>query len=1393
MASPDLRAQAPDLGDAHGYGLLAGEHIATVNSLPVAGRVGAAQTVAPPVSASGGVYAYGSGNVNAALDHAQQARDWCHDLSGQTSLGSLNGQVLPAGHYTLDETTLTDELTLTGDTSSIYIFNVAGNLAVASTAQLDLGQVRPHHVYWNVAGDFEAAAFATWQGVVLTGGAAHFAGNIDGTLAVLAGGAVTFGPRQVRWGSLLVGSVAAQLGKQYGPIPPPCGPNSANCQGVAQQSANLVLNGSFEAGNCAGSNGDFGTYSAAGIDWGKVGCWLRSGSPDIFYGPAGICQIPTQGVPRNFANDVTPAGASSFVGRSARTGDSYAGAFSVGLPSQPQHREYVHQQLPQALTPGRPYYAEYYASLAPTSTRTLQQLQIAFTSNPLPARSQNGMLTSADVNVVVTTTALSNGIGVGWDRVGGVFTPPANSNYRTMVLGNFEPNGMNTSVSGRGPAYRDANTPPQYPAAFAASIVPPLNDDAYYYIDDVLLVPFPSAGPVASTGGGPGTGPSTVHVPCGGTAQLGGCPLPASAGATYIWSPAAGLSNPNIANPVFNAATAPGPSTTYRLFVYTNISAIIDSTSVTVIVNNGQSCIPPACQHSYVANPDATYDPSFQTPAAASATVLGETDPAKWPSPKQPPIIRGNGPNGPPVVFDGIYHVVSPVEFQDGVFDVRPGTVFYVDGGPNWALDIYGPCYSIGDPLRNRLKIRIGEDARVKVTGGTFTTTCDEQWGGIELLANAELATYADKSRRSEISHASVGVLLGTPCQSDDANCLLTGTDFINNYYGAASMGHPSRRDPDRNGVIDCRFTSSPGQMLPPVANLFTETGLVLHGEWHDELEYTKNTFHSLNRGVELSGGTDEMRLHGNGFKDNHRTSIVVGHPGSYYAPGRILVDENNISVPGTPNPGGQVVSSAAVYGIEVGLIPKGGQEVLIEANTIESAVGNSTARYKVGMGMRSSFTSMFTRRQNQFIKLNEGIELADPSASTTKTEHITDNYFYACDRAVSLQGGIYAFFAPTISCNTVEECDLGILVGAGSSVGLLAGPYVGAAALSQSKGYEPAANRFLSNTTGDIENAGRYMVTYFALNSPPEMVNIVPTGNSFNLLRVPGTICKDRPASYGTPVYGLNSRPTAGTSPTAQQVQDWETHLLQETGTDVVLHEESLLLLDYREKSGQFAQLETFTNTLPLASEAFDRFCLYLMEKYRQLGQPADAQRVRTALLNRHGSVAEVQNRVAYYDVADHLMLLAPGQRPAAADSTSLVAVANSASDYAPFACSTLRYFYPQLGCGAATGGLTGSSGAAARQLAATPKAGKLAATLRAYPNPATETVTVQVSDLTHAATRFELVEMSTGRVVLTRTDVANGPQEVRVGSLAPGVYVGRLLGEAGQVLGTTKIVIIH
>ena len=207
---------------------------------------------------------------------------------------------------------------------------------------------------------------------------------------------------------------------------------------------------------------------------------------------------------------------------------------------------------------------------------------------------------------------------------------------------------------------------------------------------------------------------------------------------------------------------------------------------------------------------------------------------------------------------------------------------------------------------------------------------------------------------------------------------------------------------------------------------------------------------------------------------------------------------------------------------------------------------------------------------------------------------------------------------------------------------------------------------------------------------------------------------------------------------------------------------------------------------------EAFDRLSLYLMERYRRLGQTADANRVRNTLMTNRGTDAEIKQRVAYYDVAAHLLTLHPGQRPSSADSTALVTVAGSSSGFAPVACATLRYYYPKSSC---KGSSSSNNNAVPRAAVRKSPAGRVAAIkLQAYPTPSRDQVTIEWGPTPGTApARLEVRDVATGRLVRSQAVADAATVRLSVAELAPGLYVSRLLDAAGQVLGTGKVVVIR
>ena len=1369
----------PPLGAAATFGLLSGGSIQAVNGLNVIGRVGANQSVSTVITATGEVLNNGPALVSQALIDAQAARIGCDKRKSQTLLAGLAGQSLGAGTYALSSGAVLGQgqsLTLTGDSSSVYVFNIGGALTLKQGSVLNLGHVKPAHVFWHVKGSLSAEASVSWEGVVLTDGPVTFGGNIYGRLTLLAGGSVQFNPRDIALGTLAL------------VIPnPDTGTTNTTC-GLASLSCNLggtgdlIRNGSFESGGCPAGGVDFNGYPNEAAS--RVGCWLGYSSPDWFTN-AFTCRYGG-GTPINDFNDVdaTVTPPSVPVPTPPHTGGAYAGIYALANGvlladgvTRVESREYIMQQLPQALQAEQAYYVEYFARLAPSSMSTLGHLQVAF-GPTRPAKNTNSapsiVLGAAAATVVATTGNLpagSNPVPT-WARVGGSFTPPRGSNYAVMMIGNF----ISGDLTSNGPA----NSIPTYPAKISLS-------GAYYYIDDVSLVPFPSAGP------------ATMQLPCGTTTvRLGTCSLPIAAGATYQWSPTTGLSNPQSPNPI--ATITSGSSITYTLVV--SAGGQVFTTNTTIHSPLPQVC---ACtQQPYRLGSQNSY----QAPSGNQPWELGQVNYRPTANPPRPFPINANGST---IVFDGVYHVLSAVEFLNGTFEVRPGTIFYTEGGRVAqgnvsASSIYSGCYLTGTNgvLDSYLQLWVGDKSTLRATGATFTSTCTGQWGGIELRENASLEMMADPAtgQRCLVSQARVGVQLGTPCASLNANCSLTSTDFVNDLYGVASLGFPDIRDPRYNTVSDCSFTSDLATILPPYIGsgpAYTRAGLVLHGLWHDGIAYTNNHFESVYVGVEVAGGYQNMAITNNTFTNNYGAAIQVagGSFGTVQnnnlpAPrpvGDVLLADNKIEIPDNPTPGGQIPTGATVRGIEVLPLPLGGHSLSIESNSItnpNSGFGN-TAKPMIGLDMQMSFDDHAVQRQNQFRGLDQGIRLMDAASATTRDEFVTDNYFQKNDQAVVLTGQQYAAFAPAISCNTMQDGNYGLYVESNATVGYLAGPLNAA-----TQNYEPVSNQY-TGLGFDVWNASNNSINYYGWDSPgsgsPEIPNSGGLSGVTPIL-IPGTPCNIRPA-YGPGQNGLNRPGNGATTVTASDVTAWEDIISQPNGQPSTLRTVTLQLISYREHANQLAQLESFVNQLAYANpSAYDCISLYLIERYRHLGQANDAQRVRGQLLSARGQLDEIRWRVSYYDVAGHLPNLRPGQAPATADSAALATVAASPSGFAPVACATLRYFYPSLICQASSG--KSNAVAARASNAAEVKNSLQPIQLRTWPNPAHTQIRIQMVGLSSQPVRFELINLTTGKTVLTQSIEGKSDAEVSTLSIPAGVYGGRLCDEE-HLLGTCKLVIIH
>ena len=863
-------------------------------------------------------------------------------------------------------------------------------------------------------------------------------------------------------------------------------------------------------------------------------------------------------------------------------------------------------------------------------------------------------------------------------------------------------------------------------------------------------------------------------IACGSSATLPTCVSVLPPSSSMVWTsnpndPSLGVgNNATTLNPTVTPPGGPTPTTyTYTLTVLSQANnQVITTTSTTTVTV--QACAPPmTCPpHTYAQGPDGTYS----NPLGGPDHELGNSDPTQ-------PVTRIDARGGR-VVFEGLYHVVGPVEFVNGKFELTPGTVFYVEGGKgpsgSWPVVPQGQqCYADVLGGDHFIQLFVGQDATLVLDGATLTADCDEMWGGVELVDNGTLYTQtsAGSKQRARISEARVGVLLGTPCRSDGASYYLTSTDFYNDTYGVVALGNDHLMGTSCR-VTDCHFSSDHTQRLWPDNSStygggdYTQAGLVLRGAYHESIAYKNNTFDELLVGADVAG--ERVVFDSNELTACYGVGIRVGGPDMPAYVGNVSVRTNYVEVPDDPTPGGQVVPGADVVGISLPVLPKGGGEVLVAGNTVKgTGTPGNPRKPLIGLDAYLSFTYTGITDANELGNLDRGVRLFD-AGGRYAAPVVSGNQLAECVHGVTLTGRQYAAFAPTVACNEFDGGDVGIFIEGGATVGDLGSAQA------------PNGNAFNVNQFS-VENNSTRQIDYFAQFSPFE--NVTFNGTTVNVRRYSGNNCASRGSSYGL----------RGVANTLADVQQWQEQLLSNADAPSVLHALEPKVAAYFFEQNQLSDLESFVGQLAYNNEpAFERLSVYLMETYRQLGQDADAQRVLQYLSSHSGTNPEVAQRLIYFDLAGRLRRLAPGSRPSPADSTQLGVLAGTSTAYAPVACATLRFYYPSLSCGGNTAGAAGNAARAALT-SANPGLTKARLNLRAYPNPAATELTVSADGTVPDGAHFELAEVSTGRVVPEQAAVLlEGGLKLTVGELAPGVYVGRLLHK-GQLLGTCKVVVVR
>ncbi len=629
------------LGSAARYGLLSATRLitpasATAAPVQVLGQAGASQDIGPLLAATAGRFAQGSGTVPQALADLQRAQNHCLDLSQRAATqlsGSLASRSLGGGVYTCPgnaDLGSGGTLTLVGDTGTVVIINVAGDLTLHANSHLALSGVRPQHLFWNVGGSLRVANGAAFAGVALLAGPATLEGSWFGAGAILSQQAI----------SLLGSSALVGSNKFYAPLRPTFNCSPTNSCSFNRPGSELVRDGSFELARCCPTiSGGLEAWSGGAYPYTSDACFWRNvtiGTPDYFHD----CNTSTTpghyvGVPVNFASNSQQVPALAQNSR-ALTGHAYAGGIMYGIaaPHQVYAEGSTGEEISQELTgvtlqPGRRYYGEFSAYLAQLSRYSVPQLGMGFITNNLPVPlSTVASITpviSGDPNLPIPAGAPAGTlVPRGWKRVGNIFTvatglgQPGQPTPK-LIIGNF--NGLAHNDNGGGPGEDDG--------------VQTHFDYAYYFIDNVSLSPLTEAGPSQE-----------LTLTCDGAVApavtLGTEPMPALVEATYQWT--ASPADPSLtaaAAQTANPTVYPTQTTTYSLAVTIN-GTTYPASSATITLPNA----------TYRQNPPATYVGTGKGPAhelgMGGASTLTTIDAGQAPY---------GAATGNTVVFDGVYHV----------------------------------------------------------------------------------------------------------------------------------------------------------------------------------------------------------------------------------------------------------------------------------------------------------------------------------------------------------------------------------------------------------------------------------------------------------------------------------------------------------------------------------------------------------------------------------------------------------------------------------------------------------------------------------------------------------------------------------------------------------------
>lgn len=804
--------------EAEKFGLLSGSGVQSNNSILVQGSAGAINAIDPKVLATENIFGNNEGNVSEALDELQDNINYCSSLSGNTIDNNLSGQILTAGVYHINyDTYLNNEafLELQGDSTSIFIFNIAGDLTFEVQSAMAIGNVRPGNIYWNVSGKIYLREYATAFGIFMSQIHITKSGPNFGMAGLFSLQGIDFyNDEPLGIGHNEFYSIEKLLSGPTNPLPPIslCPLSSP----ITLGNSNIILNGSFESAlKCPFGVNTIKEFSTDVCNWYTIKnpALTIVGTPDYYH----KCSTPADnGVPQNFHGT-----------QAARNGgNAYAGLIAH---SNGGSREYLIQELPIGRElKNKKYYAEYYVNSADVAGLGIDGLGMLLTTSK-PAFASSDFRNNNSLAIVPNPNhqakILYNGPAITdnniWERVSGSFT--AQGGEKFITIGNLKDHASSAASA----------------QSTSRSTAPRYDSYAYYYIEDVALYELPDAGE------------NILLSDCNTKTrfQLGrGLELPASVNPTYEWT----------------ADTEPG-FTANTLFI--TVSPVRPTTYTLTIKAHGVTI---ATSNVSISGTIALGEPKQLTTIDASAArfagnvtfsgnynILGPLE-----------LLYGNFTMEPGTVFN-----VEPengmLPKDMGLLDLSP--YLTQNGGNTYPTIIMlshgAELYINGATLKPSLcttrgmwgGLHLANGARIYTSSGfdpdngAFYRTVIEQ-------AYVAVASSQGAGNQAEINSNRYG---------------LSSTDFIKNEYGFWDLAKHQAAFPGE-GIWECSFISNevgvfmqePNPILNPVlpggnhtaatyANNIFENNNVGFKALANRLTLSGSTFKANNTNIDLTAGGD--------------------------------------------------------------------------------------------------------------------------------------------------------------------------------------------------------------------------------------------------------------------------------------------------------------------------------------------------------------------------------------------------------------------------------------------------------------------------------------------------------------------------------------------------------